>query len=73
MAAQQGDVKSINKVENKDASWAETEVELWLVCRYNVSYAGELDQSLSPWIKLQQTWDALEARGILVPCERIRK
>jgi hypothetical protein len=53
------------------ALWTDAETNAF--CWYNANKAARLDRKHPVWANLQATWDALEERGIKVPCERIRK
>ncbi len=56
---------------NSGAPW--TDRETGAFCRYNKNKAGRLDRTHPYWGNLQSAWDALEAHGIRVPCERVRQ
>jgi hypothetical protein len=53
------------------ATWTDAETQAF--CWYNTNKAARLDRTRPVWSNLQATWDALEARGIRVPCARIRQ
>lgn len=53
------------------ATWTDAETRSF--CRYNTNNAADLDRNHPFWANLQAAWDALEARGIRVPCVRIRQ